>query len=124
MRRVRLRCSGLSRYCYVGVLLFCYYSGVFRCSAGVLCSVVSCSGVSGFIVCPKEGNMQIQLIEIKCRTLRSTLDYPDFPFFIFKVHDAFMEEKYNPVEKVVIDEKGLFSKIYFLLAFLLLYSIK
>ena len=35
-----------------------------------------------------------------------------------------MEEKYNPVEKVVIDEKGLFSKIYFLLAFLLLYSIK
>ena len=41
------------------------------------------------------------------------INYPDFSFFLFKVHCAFMEEKDNPVEKVIIDEEELDDiKIY------------
>ena len=41
------------------------------------------------------------------------IDYPTFSFFIFKVHCTFMEEKDNPVQKVVIDEGELDDiKIY------------
>ena len=35
------------------VQLFRHCSGIFRCSAGVLCLFAQCSGVPGFIVCPK-----------------------------------------------------------------------
>ena len=50
LRHLRFRCSGVFRWCYVGVPLLRHYSGVFRCSASVLCSVVLCSGIPGFIV--------------------------------------------------------------------------
>ena len=54
---------GMFHWCYVGIpliflgvplmlrvmLLFCHYSGVFRCSAGI-----PCSGVPGFIVRPSK----------------------------------------------------------------------
>ena len=33
------------------------------------------------------------------------IDFSDFSIFIFKVKHVFMEEKDNPVEKLVIDEK-------------------
>ena len=36
-------------------------------------------------------------------------DFSDFPIFIFKVNHVFVEEKDNPVEKVVIDEGELDS---------------
>ena len=40
--------------CVLGnVQLFRHCSGVFRCSAGVLCLFALCSRVPGFIVCPK-----------------------------------------------------------------------
>ena len=35
------------------------------------------------------------------------IDFSDFPIFIFKVNHVFVEEKDNPVEKVVIDEGEL-----------------
>ena len=63
LRRVRFRCSGVFRWCYVGIP---------GCSAGVpeysvvsplfrgvplfrRCSIVPCSGVPGFIVCLMRG---------------------------------------------------------------------
>ena len=35
------------------------------------------------------------------------IDFSDFPIFIFKVNHVFVEEKDNPVEKVVINEGEL-----------------
>ena len=35
------------------------------------------------------------------------IDFSDFSIFIFKVYHVFMEEKDNPLEKVVIDEEEL-----------------
>ena len=35
------------------------------------------------------------------------IDFPDFSIFIFKVIHVFIEDKDNPVEKVVIDEEEL-----------------
>ena len=35
-------------------------------------------------------------------------DFSDFFSFIFKVNPIFMEEKVNPVKKVVIDEEELY----------------
>ena len=64
LRIVWFRCSGVFHCCYLvfrwhsGVFCWCsglcsvfrHCSGVFRYSSGVPCSVVSCSGVPGFIV--------------------------------------------------------------------------
>ena len=56
--RLSFLCSGVFRWSFVsvpsvfrGVPLFRQCSRVFRCSVGVLCSAVPCSGVPGFIVC-------------------------------------------------------------------------
>ena len=35
------------------------------------------------------------------------IDFQDFSIFVFKVNYVFIEEKYNPVEKVVTDEAEL-----------------
>ena len=35
------------------------------------------------------------------------IDFSDFSVFIFKVNHVFIEDKDNPVEKVVIDEEEL-----------------
>ena len=45
-----LSCVGVPLV-FRSVSLFHHCSGVFHCSAGVLCSVILCSGVPGFIVC-------------------------------------------------------------------------
>ena len=37
----------------------------------------------------------------------ASIDFSDFCIFIFKVNRVFMEEKINPVEKVVTDEEEL-----------------
>ena len=47
------RCSVLQRVFRVPVFRWCFVvPALFRRSAGVPCSVVTCSGVLGFIVCP------------------------------------------------------------------------
>ena len=41
------------------------------------------------------------------KTTFTDIDFSDFSSFIFKVNHVFREEKYHPLEKVVIDKQEL-----------------
>ena len=41
------------------------------------------------------------------KTTFTDIDFSDFSSFIFKVNNVFREEKYHPLEKVVIDKQEL-----------------
>ena len=66
--------------CVLGnVQLFRHCSGVFRCSAGVLCLFALCSRAPGFIVCPK--NIVSLLIT----------------FYMFSNNSVFIKVKLDPI---------------------------
>ena len=74
------RCIMKFSACVLGnVQLFRHCSGVFRCSAGVLCLFALCSRVPGFIVCPK--NIVSLLIT----------------FYMFSNNSVFIKVKLEPI---------------------------